>query len=401
MQTTSRHAPGRFRRPRTRGRIFLGSAGVLSLSLGLAACSSSTSTTTTTTAAPASSTSTTAASNTQVAAAQALVAQYEKQPTTIGVTTPLKSKPPTGKTFVWLSCDVSQCATEGAAIQQAVGLLGWNYKQINYKDADPATLVAGLQQALLLKPVAVALSGLPEVLWQTEAAAYKAAGVPIIQGYEGPGPVAFPLIGSIGGPSDVSVYGKMLAEWTIADSNGKANVLNVTVNSYPILAVFSSSFQSTLTSGCSGCKIQNQNFSLAQVFSGGVNSGIVAALRRDPSITYVNVADGPFIDGLPSALAAAGLSGKVKITAESGDTQNLTDVQNGTESAFTGLALNYGSYLMVDLALRHLEGMPITDPTDGGLPKQLLVKGVSFAISISYDEPSNFRAQFKTLWLLG
>ncbi|HLN04907.1 MAG TPA: hypothetical protein VK217_01410 [Acidimicrobiales bacterium] len=317
------------------------------------------------------------------------------------MTTPLKSKPPTGKTFVWLSCDVSQCATEGAAIQQAVGLLGWNYKQINYKDADPATLVAGLQQALLLKPVAVALSGLPEVLWQTEAAAYKAAGVPIIQGYEGPGPVAFPLIGSIGGPSDVSVYGKMLAEWTIADSNGKANVLNVTVNSYPILAVFSSSFQSTLTSGCSGCKIQNQNFSLAQVFSGGVNSGIVAALRRDPSITYVNVADGPFIDGLPSALAAAGLSGKVKITAESGDTQNLTDVQNGTESAFTGLALNYGSYLMVDLALRHLEGMPITDPTDGGLPKQLLVKGVSFAISISYDEPSNFRAQFKTLWLLG
>ena len=53
---------------------------------------------------------------------------------------PLKSKPPTGNTLVWLKCDVNQCVDEGNGLQAATQALGWTYKELDYKSADPATL---------------------------------------------------------------------------------------------------------------------------------------------------------------------------------------------------------------------------------------------------------------------
>jgi hypothetical protein len=44
----------------------------------------------------------------------------------------------------------------------------------------------------------------------------------------------------------------------------------------------------------------------------------------------------------------------------------------------------------------------MTIPTDdGGLPTQLFVKGGSFQISASYDEPANYQSLFKQLWHVG
>ena len=49
-----------------------------------------------------------------VAAAKAATAKNKIAPTSIPQTTPLKTKPPTGKTFVFLKCsDVNQCAGRG------------------------------------------------------------------------------------------------------------------------------------------------------------------------------------------------------------------------------------------------------------------------------------------------
>jgi ribose transport system substrate-binding protein len=56
---------------------------------------------------------------------------------------------------------------------------------------------------------------------------------------------------------------------------------------------------------------------------------------------------------------------------------------------------------MIDMVLRHLQGLKFDPDGNGGLPTQLLTKDVDFEISNSYDKPTDFADQFKKLWLVG
>ena len=154
-----------------------------------------------------------------------------------------------------------------------------------------------------------------------------------------------------------------------------------------------------MSQDCPDCKITELNNTIAQL-GGQVVPAVVAALQKDRSINYVSSVNGPFLSGLPAALAAAGLS-NVKISAESGDVSNLTDVKSGKESAFTGLALHHASWNALDMVLRNMEGMSYDKEGNGGAPKQLLTKDVNFKIQNSFDVPSNYDTQFKKLWHVG
>jgi ribose transport system substrate-binding protein len=404
--------PTRPSRRRVRWQAAVGIAAALSL---VAACGSSkkessdTSGGAATTAAGAATTAGGAATTasggsaaggaTGVEAAKAATEKNKQEPTTIGVTEPLKEKPPTGKLFVWMQCDVNQCKDEGDGLKAATEAIGWDYKSYNYQSADPASLVAAMKQALQDKPAAVGLSGLPPAVWQNVIPDYKAAGIPIVTGYIGTIPYDDTIIGQVGSSPDVEKNGQMIGNWVVADSDGKANVLLQSVNDFPILKVFSDSFKKTVADNCPDCKVTEVNNTIAQLGTAVVPS-IVAAIQKDPSIKYVATVNGPFVTGLRSALDAAGLN-DVQIAGESGDVANLTNVKAGKESAFTALALHYGSYSMLDMVLRHLQGLKFDPDGNGGLPSQLLTKDVDFEISNSYDKPSDFADQFKKLWLVG
>lgn len=358
----------------------------------LSACSSSGSSASSNAAA-------TSASSPGVKAAQAVAVRWEKPPTTLGVTTPLKSAPPSGKTFVWLNCELSACAQILLGVRQAVSAAGWNLKVVQYQQANPATVLSAFKLALNYHPAAVGLSGLPEAVWASVIPAYKKAAVPIIAGYVGPLTLNSTVIGNISGPPDGAETGQILANWFIGDSGGKGDALNVRTDELPYLKTFSDAFQADVQKQCSGCTVTNLNMSVADATGGKVNSAIVADLQRNPSVNYVVATEGPFIDGLPAALSAAGLSGKVKIAGENGDVENLTDVKNGTEAAFTGASLHIGGWQYLDVAIRHAEGMTF-DPYDGMQPKQLLTKTVQFSPAADYDVPANYPQQFRKLWKL-
>ncbi|HEY6498558.1 MAG TPA: hypothetical protein VIZ20_03980, partial [Streptosporangiaceae bacterium] len=82
------------------------------------------------------------ASSPAVKAAQATAAKWEKAPTELGVTTPLKTAPPKGKTFVWLNCELSACAQILVGVRQAASAAGWNLKVVQYQQANPATVLS-------------------------------------------------------------------------------------------------------------------------------------------------------------------------------------------------------------------------------------------------------------------
>ncbi len=362
----------------------------------LAACSSSSSSSSASSGASSSSAATSSSSSAsgQVATAEAFVKKYEQVPTSIPLTTPLKSKPPTGKTLVFMKCDISQCTDIATGLQAATAAVGWTLKTIDYQSANPATLISGLQQGLQYHPVAAIVTGIPSAAWSSELAAYQAAGVPIIEGYTGD-PLSKEIIANNGGVPYTTLVGQIIANWVIADSNGKANIVSYQVSSFPVLAAFDTSFEKTIRDGCPACSITPIQATIAQAVGGQGPSQIVSTLQRDPSANYVVTDDATWIDGLPSALSAAGLH--VKVAGESGDTAALTAVKTGTENAFTGLATIPGAWNMVDAALRYVEGMPVP-AADGQLPVQLLTKNVPFTVSNSYNLPANYPQLFKTLW---
>ena len=120
-----------------------------------------------------------------LAAAKAATEKNLQEPTSIPLTEPLTSRPPTGKTFVFMKCEL-QCQVEADAIKQATAALGWTYKEVAFQDSDPATLVAGMKQALVYHPAAVGIPALPEAVWQSVIPAYKTAGVLIVTNMAGP-----------------------------------------------------------------------------------------------------------------------------------------------------------------------------------------------------------------------
>jgi ribose transport system substrate-binding protein len=380
---------------------------VVAIAGALSSCSSSKSTSTPSTSATTSGGGGGSAVSAEVAAAQKIVATAEQLPTTIPLTTPLASAPPRGKTFVFLQCEVSQCADIATGIKAAIAAIGWNLKVIPFQSSNPATLISGLQQALQYNPVAVAFSGLPEVLWQSEIPAYQKAGVVMIPAFMGPLTTPSPVVPyDIGAKEGTVLSAQQLAAWVTADSNGTGRVLSLGVPSFPLLAIFSTTFQQQLSQQCSGCSVVNLSATIPEVDAGQVNSLIVSALQKDPSIKYVAVCDGAFIDGLPSALAAAGLTGKVKIVGIGADVANESNIlSGGDEKAFTALATLYSGWLMVDAALRHVEGMPATDSEDGGLPSMLLTEQSMKANNIqpanSFNYPANYPQQFEALWHVG
>lgn len=330
----------------------------------------------------------------------AATAKNKIAPTSIPQTASLKTKPVSGKTFVFLKCsDVGQCSDEADGYKAAMKIIGWNYKELSYKSSDPATLVSALKQALDFKPTAVSFSGLPRAVWDSVVPAYRKAGVKIVTMYLGPTKYDDVVIGQVGGSKDVQGNGAIIANWVIADSKGKAHILLEEVNDFPVLKDYVIGFKATIKQNCPDCKITELNNTIAQL-GGQIVPSVVAGLQKDKSINYVSTVDGPFLTGLPAALAAAGLT-NVKISGESGDTKNLSDVKSGKESAFTGLALHHAAFNATDMLLRNLQGLPYDKEGNGDSPKQLLTKDANFDITTSFDKPADYANQFKKLWLLG
>jgi ribose transport system substrate-binding protein len=334
----------------------------------------------------------------QVTAAKSATATALQQPASIPLTTPLKQAPPKGKTFVFLQCELAQCKTFEEGVAAATAALGWHLKVLSFQNANPATLTSAMTQALQYKPVGVAFTGLPQAVWQNEVAAYKRAGVPLIPAYSGPIQRDATVIADIGALSEPA-YGKILANWFIADSNGTGKALSFRADDFAPLKQFSDSFDATVKSGCSGCSVTDLRATIPQVEGGQATSAIVSALQKDPSIKYVVACDAPFVDGLPAALKAAGLYGKVKIVGGGATSVEEKGLQTGVFAALTSLAQRYTGWLMVDAAVRHLEAMTIA-PSDGGEPIQLLTKSTLQTPSDSYDYPASYPAQFKALWHL-
>jgi len=380
-----------------RAAVFSTAAAIL---VALAACSSGSSSTSTSSGAStnSSATSTGAASSSMVTQANAAVTKDLATPTSITQTTPLPGKVPSGKSIIFVSNGLGATERIATGVHEAADAIGWSYSEVHFDAANPATLESALLTALAKKPSAVAEAGSPQSTFGTSTiAAYKAAKVPIILGSVAPITLGAPIYGTPAGAASEQVVGKDLADWFIANSDGKGKALLENYTSAPVLNVFRDAFIAEVTALCPGCSTKVVAVTQADVDAGTLITKVVAAARTNPSYKYVFFDNGQFADGILSALSSAGISGLI-IGGRSIDPYGKEAIAAGTEAVWTGQSYYLQGEAIVDVALREMLGAPGSS-NDDVIPTQLITKAnVAQMTGQFYNFPTSSLEQYEKLW---
>jgi ribose transport system substrate-binding protein len=383
----------------TRRKITVAAATLAALAL--AACGSSSSSSSgaggPSATSSASGTSSQGSAPAGVATAKAALAPYLSPPTKINVTTPLNSKPPAGKTIVTLGTNDPGNVDIMKGVSSIANQAGWTVSSVTYDPANPSTFNSALDTALAKHPDYVVEAGLPLTAQSLQKVAAAHAKWALSSVY--PANVKPPVIVNANDYQSFATMGKIVADYFVSDSNGKGNAVVEHVPAYPILDAFTNVFSSRVKAECPSCAVKIVNVSIPDLAAGKLPSAMVSALKSNPSANYLVFDNANFATGIDSALAAAGLKGKVKVIGAVTNPTVLAALKNGTEDAWAAFDPNYLGYQVMDGVFRDAEGMPVPQQLEGVEPTQLITKA-NVGSTTNWSYPSDAPAQFKALWHL-
>lgn len=270
-------------------------------------------------------------------------------------------KPDTGKKVVFLSGDEQNDISHlyGAYIKEAGAKLGWEVTIIDGKGS-PTSWLAGMNQAIALKPDGIALfadaASLKDPIKAGVAQGIKFVG---LHAAGLPGPQAdLNLFVNI--QEDPREIGKAEADWAIADSNGKARVVILTHNEYAIAEVKSMATKAEVEK-CSGCKVLEY-----------VNSPASEAAQRQPQLTTswvqrfgppfyaTSVGDNDFDFAVP-VLRAGGIAiDQVKLIGADGNRSAYDRIRKGDQYQTVTVSepIELQAYQAIDELNRAFHGAP-------------------------------------------
>lgn len=233
--------------------------------------------------------------------------------------------------------------------------------------------VQGMQTAIAQKPALIILDTAPDPRqMQPQIAAAKAAGIPVLVTHfydlTSPNPPACAgcaagVTGVVKAP--ISLAGQVEADWIIAHSGGKANVLIVGLNGLLPVPGMIAAADAQFSKYCPGCKLTTTAINLSQLGTAGAFGQVSSALVQNPSIDYVDPLFDASIPGTLAAIEASGKASQIKVVSYNGSSFALQDVATGTSSvaADVGEPDSWIGYANMDQAFRIMAGMPPADET--------------------------------------
>ena len=276
------------------------------------------------------------------------------------MTTPVGKPIPTGKKLAFINCGSSACNLEGDIIKQAADQLGWSVDVLN-TDGTPAQIQNAWEQVIREKPDGVLYTAVPreQIDRYLKQAAENNIGVAAccLTDQEGDG-----IDYIIGKSEQGAQLGPVYASWVVADSEGKADTLFLTLPDFPILKVLEDSYKASLAEQCPDCGFDKLDIPLADLGKTAPDL-IVSYLRSHPNVKYLVSSVDAIVLGLPAALKAAGLD-DIKIIGEGPNTTNLQYLASGDQDATIAFPYYEEMYAMVDAMARKFSGVPIEPAFD-------------------------------------
>jgi ribose transport system substrate-binding protein len=378
----------------------------------LSACGSSddaSSTTSATTGGASSSSTTTAAAaaDSGVAEAKQAADAAFTPPDQIPVTTKLKSKP-AKKTVAFIEPQIPAGKSQTQGFKNAADAIGWNLKVI---PSDPFKPAGAVQQAIDQKVDYIFMTGAPMALISEQLANADKAGIPVLSCYGTDAPGGKDgtenkgLYAQCGDQTSAMDDGKLLADWAVGDSDGKANILSVNIPDYPILVALEKGFTDEVTAKCPDCKVSKLGVTVDDLAGGKVPQAVASKLQSDPSIDYVFFTMSDLPAGVHDTLEGAGLGDQAKLFGLDFNEANLKAIEAGDQSVAMGLPKEYSAWLMFQFAAELEENGQITDERKlANLPRILVGQDQAaqyLDTRAQWPGPVGFQDQFKALWNVG
>ena len=373
---------------------------VATSALAIAACSSSSnsSSSSSSTTGGTSASSTAGATSAGMAAAAAYQQQFLGTPTSIGISTPLKSKPAAGKLLVGLDSGLGSAKVLAQYWAQAAADIGWKYKDL-ISGSTPAAQQAAMNSAIQLNPAGILTSGIPNSTIQAQLTLAAQKGIWVNSSADTSPPSGAMFDTSIASPAQLAEWGKMVAAYVIIQSQGKAVVQDFQLTAFPILLDFDTAFVAAMHQWCSTCKVSTNAVPAASLGTSALTSQVTSVVTRNPSTNWLIFDLGDLEIGVDAALKAASLSG-LHIGGLTADTPNIAGLKAGTENVWTAYSLPIVAYRQVDSMARKFEGMTTLS---AALPTQLITPQNVGSLVVdsagNYVGVANYRTEFKKLWL--
>jgi ribose transport system substrate-binding protein len=307
-----------------------------------------------------------------------------------------------GKTVMYIPLlqAVPAFAITSADLQRALATVGLKLTVCN-GEANPTGVANCLSQAESQGMAGVVTDSIPYVMAANAFNTATSKGLPILitdqiaqAGTVGKDLQYMP--GNINQPT-------LLADWMIADSKGKANVLlgeeadspsaidYVTLGELPEFKKY-----------CPGCKVKTVDIPLDPT---QITSTVNSAIAADPGASYY---EGEFEDQMQNALSGlqqAGKAGSVKAAFDTGTIAGLTYMkQHRQVYAEIGDDVAYQGWAAADEMLRMLAGQKLVTEN---IPERIFTRtnvGTVDLTSIAqttgqwYGNPNSYEASFEKLW---
>jgi ribose transport system substrate-binding protein len=286
------------------------------------------------------------------------VKTYKAIPTFVQPGPPIDAAKARGKTIFIIpeSSSIPFINTIDNSIKKVAKLVG--VKTVEYTNqAQPSQWAAGMNEAIARKPDLIMLQGAPDPrVLQPQLIAAKKAGIPVLvtHFFEESDPMPPNVTALV--RVQFNQAARLEADYTIADSDGKANVLIVTSNEVPIAKGMLNAMKQEFAKCGSSCKYTIVNVPIPD-WATKIQTEVQSALVRNPDINYVI----PFVDGMSqfaaAGITAAGKAGQVKIATFNGTPFALKLIQDGNILAMdVGENLDWLGWADMDQALRILVG---------------------------------------------
>lgn len=347
----------RMRRPRF-AYLFL----VVILALVAAACGDDADDETTTT-------TTEADAGVDVATATSRIEGYVSSPTPIPVTEPL-AELPTGETFVFVQCNVPECAAHARNLEEAAAVAGVDLQVIPAGDT-AESIQGAFASAAELQPAAVFEAAIPVALWETQLQALADQGTPVAA-WAIPDEAGNGLDAVFNGTARFEATGRRMADWVIADAGAPTNTVFFYTPEFAVFVSEAEGYQAEIEELCSECSVEIVEASVTTIGSEMPNQ-IVSYLQENPDTTHVALAFGSMNIGVPEALAAAGLENTVTTISQAGGAVNFDYLANDQQAADLTNDLHVEAWMGLDVAMRLATGQDVSWVTPETSTPQLFV----------------------------
>lgn len=312
---------------------------------------------------------------------------------------------------VWVigcSNSIESCEYPGSAAVAAAKEIGWN---VELQDGGLNTQTQGekISSAVAAGVDGIVLIGIDCAKVQSQLRAAKSAGIITVYFYAydcddddvAGGESLFTRYVNYGLTrkkySDIAkAFGGVKGDYAIAKTDGKANVLNMTIDDYLVMGYINEGFNQHLAA-CKECKVaETVTGPQEEVLNGGLKAKVAAALQAHPEI---NVIHAPIDAALQFfVIQAVKDSGRTDILVIGGDglPTAIEYVREGTSSAEVAFPHEWSGWAAIDTMNRIFAGEK--DPVDTGMGWTLVDKDHNLPPSGNFVPKEDFKAQLKKIW---